>query len=165
LRKLLVPEPSFQARIRTPFTTIGIRASDTHVTAIRYLSPSEPALAPKKDTIAFLACVEIQSYLENGKFRFALPLALSGTRHQLAVWEAMQRIPAGKTRTYGELAQEIGSSPRAVGAACGSNPVPIVVPCHRVIAAGGRIGGFMGARTEGFELSIKRWLLEHEGAF
>ena len=155
----------FQACIRTPFTTIGISANETHVTGIRYLSPGVPALAPKKDTIAFLACVEIQSYLDNGKFRFALPLALSGTRHQLAVWEAMQKIPAGRTRTYGELASEIGSSPRAVGAACGSNSVPIVVPCHRVIAAGGRIGGFMGARTEGFELSIKRWLLEHEGAF
>jgi methylated-DNA-[protein]-cysteine S-methyltransferase len=155
----------FQACIRTPFTTIAISASDTHVTGIRYLSPSVPALAPKKDTVAFLACVEIQSYLEDARFRFALPLALSGTRHQLAVWEAMQKIPAGKTRTYGDLARDIGSSPRAVGAACGSNPVPIVVPCHRVIAAGGRIGGFMGARTEGFELSIKRWLLEHEGAF
>ena len=77
----------------------------------------------------------------------------------------MQKIPAGATRTYGDLAADIGSSPRAVGAACGSNPIPIVVPCPRVIAVGGRIGGFMGARTEGFELSIKRWLLEHEGAF
>ena len=161
----MVERAPFQACIRTPFTTIGIRASDTHVTGIRYLSPSVPALAPKKGTVAFLACVEIQSYLEDARFRFALPLALAGTRHQLAVWEAMQKIPAGKTRTYGDLARDIGSSPRAVGAACGSNPVPIVVPCHRVIAAGGRIGGFMGARTEGFELSIKRWLLEHEGAF
>ena len=154
----------FQACVRTPFTTIGISTSETHVTGIRYLSPSVPALAPKKGTVAFLACVEIQAYLENPRFRFALPLALSGSRHQLAVWEAMQKIPAGKTRTYGELAAAIGSSPRAVGAACGSNPIPIVVPCHRVIAAGGRIGGFMGAKTEGFELSIKRWLLEHEGA-
>ena len=150
--------------MRTPFATIGISASDTHVTGIRYLSPGVPALAPKKDTVAFLACVEIQAYLDNPRFRFALPLALSGTRHQIAVWEAMQAIPAGKTRTYGELASEIGSSPRAVGGACGSNPIPIVVPCHRVIAAGGRIGGFMGAKSEGFELSIKRWLLEHEGA-
>ena len=154
----------FQACVRTPFATIGISASDTHVTGIRYLSPHVPALAPKKNTVAFLACVEIQAYLDDPRFRFVLPLALSGTRHQLAVWEAMQRIPAGKTRTYGELASAIGSSPRAVGGACGSNPIPIVVPCHRVIAAGGRIGGFMGASAEGFELSIKRWLLEHEGA-
>jgi methylated-DNA-[protein]-cysteine S-methyltransferase len=76
----------------------------------------------------------------------------------------MQRIAAGKTRTYGELAAELRSSARAVGGACGANPIPVVVPCHRVIAAGGAIGGFMGARSEGFELGIKRWLLEHEGA-
>jgi methylated-DNA-[protein]-cysteine S-methyltransferase len=76
----------------------------------------------------------------------------------------MQRIDAGKTRTYGELADELRSSARAVGGACGANPIPVVVPCHRVIASGGRIGGFMGAKDEGFELGIKRWLLEHEGA-
>jgi methylated-DNA-[protein]-cysteine S-methyltransferase len=154
----------FQACVRTPFATVGVRANDTHVTGIRYLSPDLPALAPKKGSVAHLACVEIQAYLENPRFRFALPLALAGSHHQLAVWEAMQEIPAGKTRTYGELASAVGSSARAVGGACGSNPIPIVVPCHRVIAAGGRIGGFMGAKSEGFELSIKRWLLEHEGA-
>ena len=80
------------------------------------------------------------------------------------MWEALQRIASGKTRTYGELARELHSSPRAVGGACGANPLPLVVPCHRVIAAGGRIGGFMGAASEGFELGIKRWLLAHEGA-
>ena len=97
-------------------------------------------------------------------FAFDLPLKLSGTHHQIAVWEAMMAIPAGETRTYGELAQAIGSSARAVGGACGANPIPIVVPCHRVVGAGGALGGFMGAREEGFELSIKRWLLAHEGA-
>jgi len=80
------------------------------------------------------------------------------------VWEAMQAIPAGETRTYGEIAAAIGSSARAVGGACGANPIPLVVPCHRVVASGGRLGGFMGAREEGFELAIKRWLLAHEGA-
>ena len=160
----MIERAPFQACVRTSVTTIGIRATDTHVTAIRYLAPSVPALAPKKGTIAFLACVEIQAYLDDPSFRFALPLALSGSRHELAVWEAMQKIPSGRTRTYGDLAADIGSSPRAVGAACGSNPIPIVVPCHRVIATGGRIGGFMGSKAEGFELSIKRWLLGHEGA-
>ena len=155
---------AFQARVRTPFATLGITATDRHVTGIRYLAPSTPALAPRKNTIAFLACVQIQSYLDNPAFAFDLPLLLSGTHHRLAVWEAMQRIPAGKTRTYGELARDLRSSPRAVGGACGANPIPLVVPCHRVIAADGRIGGFMGARNEGFELSIKRWLLAHEGA-
>jgi len=154
----------FQARVRTPFATVGIAADDRHVTGIRYLAPSVAALAPRKNTIAHLACVQLQAYLEDPRFEFDLPLRLAGTRHRLAVWEAMQRIAAGKTRTYGDLARDIGSSARAVGGACGANPIPIVVPCHRVIAAGGDIGGFMGRREEGFERSIKRWLLEHEGA-
>ena len=154
----------YQACLRAPFATLGITTTATHVTGIRFLARSVAAKAPPRNTIAFLACVQIQSYLEDADFVFDLPLKLAGTRHRLAVWEAMQRIAAGKTRTYGELAQEIGSSARAVGGACGANPIPVVVPCHRVIAAGGDIGGFMGARAEGFERDIKRWLLEHEGA-
>ena len=154
----------FQACLRAPFATLGITTTATHVTGIRFLARSVAAKAPPRNTIAFLACVQIQSYLEDADFVFDLPLKLAGTRHRLAVWEAMQRIAAGKTRTYGELAQEIGSSARAVGGACGANPIPVVVPCHRVIAAGGDIGGFMWARAEGFERDIKRWLLEHEGA-
>jgi methylated-DNA-[protein]-cysteine S-methyltransferase len=62
------------------------------------------------------------------------------------------------------VAAELRSSARAVGGACGANPIPVVVPCHRIIGANHAIGGFMGTRTEGFELGIKRWLLEHEGA-
>ena len=154
----------FQACLRAPFGTVGISATDTHVTGIRYLSPVVPALAPKRNTIAFLACVQLQSYLDDPAFAFDLPLRLSGTHHQIAVWEAMMAIPAGETRTYGELAKAIGSSARAVGGACGANPIPLVVPCPRVVGAGGALGGFMGAREEGFELSIKRWLLAHEGA-
>jgi methylated-DNA-[protein]-cysteine S-methyltransferase len=158
------PRAAFQACVRTPFATLGITATDTHLTGIRFLTPSTPALAPKRGTIAHLACVQLQAYLDNGRFEFDLPLAMSGTHHRLAVWEAMQRIPAGATRTYGELARDIRSSARAVGGACGANPIPVVVPCHRVVAAGGDLGGFMGSRGEGFERTIKRWLLEHEGA-
>jgi methylated-DNA-[protein]-cysteine S-methyltransferase len=154
----------YQACLRAPFATLGITATDTHVTGIRLLEPEVAAQVPKKNTIAFLACVQIQSYLDDAKFRFDLPLKLASTRHRLEVWEAMQRIPAGRTRTYGDLAKELGSSARAVGGACGANPIPVVVPCHRVIGAGRSLGGFMGASAEGFELGIKRWLLEHEGA-
>ncbi len=130
---------------------------------MRYLAPGIEPLAPKKNTVAYLACVQVQAYLDDPAFVFDLPLKLSGTHHRVQVWEAMQRIAAGRTRTYGELAKELGSSPRAVGGACGANPLPLIVPCHRIVAAGD-IGGFMGRREEGFERSIKRWLLEHEGA-
>ena len=155
---------AFQARLRAPFATLGITTTATHVTGLRFLAPSVTAKAPPRNTIAFLACVQIQSYLDDGRFAFDLPLRLAGTHHRLAVWEAMQRIPAGATRSYGELALELRSSARAVGGACGANPIPLIVPCHRVIAAGRSLGGFMGAREDGFELGIKRWLLGHEGA-
>jgi methylated-DNA-[protein]-cysteine S-methyltransferase len=154
----------FQARVRTPFATLGIEATDTHVTGIRFLVPSVPALMPRRNSIAHLACVQIQAYLDEPSFKFDLPLRFSGTHHRLAVWEAMQAIPAGKTRSYGDIAASLRSSARAVGGACGANPIPVVIPCHRVIGSGGSIGGFMGAKAEGFELGIKRWLLEHEGA-
>jgi methylated-DNA-[protein]-cysteine S-methyltransferase len=155
---------AFQARLRAPFATLGITTTDRHITGIRFLAPSTPALAPRKSSLAFLACVQIQAYLEDGRYEFDLPLKLSGSRHQIEVWEAMQRIAAGEMRTYGDLAHDIKSSARAVGGACGANPIPLVVPCHRVIGANRTLGGFMGQRAEGFELSIKRWLLEHEGA-
>ena len=156
---------AFQACVRTPFATLGITANDRFVTGIRFLSPSVAAFAPPRNTIAFLACIQLQQYLENPDYEFDLPLQLGGTRHRIAVWEAMQRIPAGKTRTYGEVARELKSSARAVGGACGANPIPVVVPCHRIIGSGGSIGGFMGAKDDGgFELGIKRWLLGHEGA-
>jgi methylated-DNA-[protein]-cysteine S-methyltransferase len=157
-------QAAFQACVRTPFATLGITTNETHVTGIRFLAPSTPAIAPRRGSIAHLACVQLQAYLDDASFAFDLPLVLAGTRHRLAVWEAMQRIPAGETRTYGDLARELRSSARAVGGACGANPIPVVVPCHRVIAAGGDLGGFMGSRAEGFERDIKRWLLGHEGA-
>jgi len=155
---------AFDACVRTPFAALGITTSDTHVTGVRFLAPDTPAKAPRRNSLAYLVCAQVQAYLEDGSFVFDLPLRMSGTHHRLAVWEAMQRIPAGRTRTYGELALDLHSSARAVGGACGANPIPLIVPCHRVIAASGRIGGFMGAKAEGFELGIKRWLLEHEGA-
>ena len=155
---------AFDACVRTPFATLGITTTGTHLTGVRFLAPGTPAKAPRKGSLAHLVCVQLHAYLEDGRYEFDLPLKLSGTHHRLAVWEAMQRIPAGNVRTYGDLARELRSSARAVGGACGANPIPVIVPCHRIVAASGRIGGFMGAKTEGFELGIKRWLLEHEGA-
>ena len=122
--------------------------------------PKAAARAPTPNSIAHLACVQLSAYLEDPRFEFDLPVRLAGSMHQIRVWNAMRKIPAGKTQTYGELAAAIGSSARAVGGACGANPVPIVVPCHRVVAANG-LGGFMGG-TGDDTLGIKRWLLAHE---
>lgn len=105
--------------------------------------------------------MELQAYFNNGACRFSIPLDLQGTEFQKRVWHALSRIPAGDTTTYGQLATQLNSSPRAIGNACRANPVPIVIPCHRVIAKQG-IGGYDGQRS-GRRLDIKRWLLRHEG--
>jgi methylated-DNA-[protein]-cysteine S-methyltransferase len=88
-------------------------------------------------------------------------VTVAGTPFQRRVWEAMRAIPPGRTRTYGDLAAELGTSPRAIGGACRANPCPIVVPCHRVVGATG-LGGFAGD-TSGHKVEVKRWLLRHEG--
>lgn len=103
----------------------------------------------------------MQRYFSDPAWVFDLPLDLQGTDFQRTVWAQLQRIPAGTSTTYGQLAQALNTSPRAVGNACRANPCPIVVPCHRVVAAGG-VGGYAG-RTGGRPLAVKRWLLEHEG--
>ncbi len=104
---------------------------------------------------------QLDAYFLDGSYHFDLPIDLQGTPFQRRVWQALRRIESGHTRTYGELARELGTSPRALGGACRANPCPIVVPCHRVVAADG-LGGFAGD-TSGRKLVVKRWLLEHEG--
>lgn len=105
---------------------------------------------------------QVNAYLQHRLTVFDLPLALVGTEFQKNVWRALCAIPLGEVLTYGELAQLLGSAPRAVGQACRRNPCPLIVPCHRVIAAGSRLGGFHG-QTEGEYLRIKQRLLAHEG--
>lgn len=152
----------YDARLKSPFATLGIIASDTHLLQIHFLPTDVTAKAPKTNTIAHLASVQLMAYLDNPQCSFDLPFKLGGSKHQLDVWQAMQEIVPGSTLTYGQLAIQIASSPRAVGTACGKNPLPIVVPCHRVVAAGG-LGGFMGGKQHHY-LAIKRWLLAHENA-
>jgi len=153
----------FDACLKAPFATLGIVADDKYLLGVHFLPASAPAKTPRSNTIAHLACVQLMAYLDNPNFKFDLPLKLSGTKHQVDVWQGIRKIPAGKTRTYGDLAGEIGSSPRAVGTACGQNPIPVIVPCHRIVAASGGLGGFMGGKLEN-PLVIKQWLLKHEGA-
>lgn len=151
---------AFDARIATPFAVLEIRTSGGFVTGIEYLPGGTPEAAPKTE-LAREAARQIEAYVADSRFRFHLPLWLEGTDHQRKVWREIASIPPGATLTYAEIAKRIGSSARAVGAACGANPVPPVIPCHRVVAAQG-IGGFMGGRGAA-QLDIKRWLLAHEG--
>jgi len=104
---------------------------------------------------------QLQCYLEQPRMTFGLAPRPTGTPFQQRVWEALVAIPPGRVETYGGLARRLGSGPRAVAAACRANPFPIMIPCHRVVAAKG-LGGYCG-HTDGPWLEMKRWLLTHEG--
>jgi methylated-DNA-[protein]-cysteine S-methyltransferase len=152
-------DPGFSAVIAFPKMKVAVTTRDGCVTGIRYLPPTVPTQTPQ-DALAERAVRQLERYREDPDAGFDLPLLIEGTPLQLAVWDAMRAIPRGRTRTYGELARELGAEARAVGQACGDNRLPIVIPCHRVVAADG-IGGF-GHATGGYLIEAKRWLLLHE---
>lgn len=150
---------NYQAKLIVPFGVLGIRCDDEALLGIDFLSAIEqpiPALTPLAESV----CEQLLAYLQNPDTQFFIPLKLSATPHQQKIWQAMLDIPRGETRSYGELAVELHSSAQAVGQACGSNPIPIVIPCHRVVGKAG-LGGFM-KQAQGATLDIKRWLLAHE---
>ena len=142
-----------------PRMKVAVKIRDERVVEIRYLPLSAPSVSPTC-ALAEEAKRQLEAYRANPDATFDLPLQIEGTPFQLKLWDAMCKIPRGKTRTYGELAQELEGEARAVGQACGDNRLPIVIPCHRVVAADG-IGGFGHSRT-GYLLEAKRWLLAHE---
>lgn len=150
---------AYQARFPAPFAVLGIKTDGTALTTLDFLPLGTPALEPQ-DAISSQACTQLQAYLADPLFSFDLPLALHGTAFQSRVWQALRQIPSGSTQSYGELARRLRSAPRAVGQACGANPVPVIIPCHRVLARDG-LGGFMNS-AGGDPLAIKRWLLQHE---
>jgi methylated-DNA-[protein]-cysteine S-methyltransferase len=153
---------AFNAVIEAPFGKVGIRTDATTVREIVYL-PASAALVEPDTAVAREAAEQIRHYFDEGSMQFNLPLAVRGTAFQRRVWQAIREIPPGEVWTYGQLAQAIGSVPRAVGQACGANPLPIVIPCHRVVASNS-VGGFAHHAGEGFFRDVKRWLLAHEGA-
>lgn len=116
-----------------------------------------PHLGIRDDDVAPEAAHQLDEYFAGARREFDFPMSPSGSEFQKAVWAAIASIPPGGLRTYGDIAAELGSSPRAVGGATGRNPISIVVPCHRVVASTGAITGYAGG------LSTKEWLLRHEG--
>jgi methylated-DNA-[protein]-cysteine S-methyltransferase len=152
--------------IAAPFGGLGILTElvdgSLMLSRIEYL-PAATALVSPKNQLAREVEKQFKAYFQNPHYQFDLPLKPSGTEHQQRVWSSIQRIPVGKTKTYGEIANKIKSGPRAVGTACGANPYPLISPCHRVVSAQG-IGGFMKEDAPGLYRQIKLWLLKHEGA-
>jgi methylated-DNA-[protein]-cysteine S-methyltransferase len=152
----------FNAVIDAPFGKVGIRTGGDAVREIVYLPETVANLQPDC-ALAARAAQQIERYFERASAGFDLPLAALGTPFQRRVWQGICDIEPGAVLTYGVLAKRIGSdSARAVGQACGSNPFPLVIPCHRVVSASG-IGGFAHHGGDGFFRNVKRWLLAHEG--
>lgn len=149
----------YQAKLAVPFGVLGIHCSDDVLTGIALLPASEkPLRATSK--FAGAVCEQLLQYVDDPNMCFTIPLQPHGTAYQQRVWQAMLAIPRGKTRSYGELAAELKSAAQAVGQACGANPIPVIIPCHRVVGKSG-LGGFMH-HASGSPLDIKRWLLAHE---
>jgi methylated-DNA-[protein]-cysteine S-methyltransferase len=149
------------AVISSPVGRLGIQCRDGALHSLTYLPDTEPLRAPTG--LAAEVADQLDQYFSEPDFRFELPLRLDGTTFQRRVWSALAEIPCGELRSYGELARELQTGPRAVGGACARNPVIIVVPCHRVVPVTGGLGGY-GGSAKGAGVDIKAWLVRHESA-
>lgn len=174
-----MPKPTYSSTVSSPLGSLTVTATETAIVKLDWGSrgASRPSFAADETpaTAANLlaeAARQLEIYFRDGKFQFNLPLEPAGTDFQRAVWDFMLAIPAGRTRSYGEAASAVTSvsaanaetntpNARAVGSACGANPIPVIIPCHRILAAGGDAGGYSGKGG----LETKRWLLRHEGAY
>lgn len=148
----------------SPIGKLGIIVTRNQITKIDFLPANAPPVAVGSRVIRS-AVANLKKYFYNPKLRLSLILNssafLGGTVLQKKIWRALQKIPCGKTITYGELAKKIKTGPRVIGNACRANPLPIIIPCHRVVAATS-LGGYCGKNKK--LLKIKKWLLKHEGA-
>lgn len=151
--------PVYDAIVESPIGPLGLVVDECGLRRLDLQARGVARPAPVRGLTA-LVREQILRYFEQPALGFDLPLSLAGTAFQQRVWHELLAIPCAEVRRYGQIAARLGSAARAVGGACRANPVPIVVPCHRVVGAAGD-GGFMGARA-GAPLEMKRWLLRHE---
>jgi methylated-DNA-[protein]-cysteine S-methyltransferase len=142
----------------SPFGFITFTAEAEKITAVELC---KKVSATGNSKVLDEAGRQLVQYLNGSLTKFSLPLKVSGTPFQLAVWQAMAKIPFGKTLSYGQIATQIGKpqAARAVGAAVGANPTPLVIGCHRVLGSSGSITGYSGGQG----IKTKKLLLEHEG--
>ncbi|MBM3512391.1 MAG: methylated-DNA--[protein]-cysteine S-methyltransferase [Alphaproteobacteria bacterium] len=145
-----------QLSMHSPLGDLAISEEDGDLVAIDWGwgrdNTKTPLLAEAKR--------QLEAYFDGKLKAFDLPLRPAGTAFQRKVWRAMAKIPYGVMMSYGDLAKNVASAPRAIGGACGSNPIPIIVPCHRVVASGNKLHGYSGAGG----LDTKLALLKLEGA-
>lgn len=145
--------------IKTPLGELTLFSQDDAIVAVDW---GQGADAPRKAKapVLNLAAAVIEDYFKTGKLdTTGLKLDPPGTLHQMRVWQEMQKIKNGKTKSYGQIAKNLKSGARAVGSACAANPIPILIPCHRVLNATGKVGKYSG----GDGTQTKRYLLRLEG--
>jgi methylated-DNA-[protein]-cysteine S-methyltransferase len=142
--------------VPSPLGPLSVFERDGAITALRW----GPVEKQEASTLLDRAATQLDAYFYCELKAFDLPFAPNGSAFQRAVWDAMLHIPFGETLTYGDIARRLDdASPQAVGTACGANPIPILIPCHRIVAAGDKLGGYSGQGG----LDTKRFLLELEG--
>ncbi|POZ62583.1 methylated-DNA--[protein]-cysteine S-methyltransferase [Chromobacterium alticapitis] len=150
----------YSAVIAAPFGRLGVACRDGELIALSFLPADATLRPPQAGSLEEEAARQLEAYYADPRHIFTVPYRLHGTPYQQRVWMQIAAIPCGETRRYLDLSQALASSPRAVGGACGRNPIPVIVPCHRVVASAG-LGGF-NQSTGDETLDIKRWLLRHE---
>jgi methylated-DNA-[protein]-cysteine S-methyltransferase len=157
---------AYAAVLSTPIPGVGQRlglcVADGHVVGVDLLGPGDTPPVPPAGTVTAEAVRQLAAYFRDPTRPLDLPVRPAGTAFQRRVWQALARIPPGQTVTYGELARRLGTAARAVGQACRANPLPLLIPCHRVVSAHGP-GGYAGA-LGGPWVAVKDWLLAHERA-
>jgi methylated-DNA-[protein]-cysteine S-methyltransferase len=151
--------PAYDTILDAPPCRLGACFTGEALTRLDFLG-ADSRVSPRLDARAAHLSAQLDAYWRNPAHEFDLLFVPEGTPFQLRVWHALLAIPRGEPTTYGALAKQLGTAARAVGQACGSNPLPVLIPCHRVVAGNG-LGGFMHAST-GEPLDVKAWLLAHE---
>jgi methylated-DNA-[protein]-cysteine S-methyltransferase len=146
--------------LKTPLGWLKFNCTDHSLKSISFQDPSDSTTASTFSEYGQKVRQQLQEYFKGTRTKFNLNLAPEGTSFQKEVWQQLENIPFGQTISYRELARQIGdpNKMRAVGRANGQNPIPIIIPCHRVIGSNGQLTGYSGG------IYRKKWLLRHEGA-
>lgn len=149
---------NYTTYLQTPVGRLQITASNQAVTSVRFVKKNEKVKSGNPNKITRRCEKQLKEYFAGKRTKFELPLQLDGTEFQKKIWRALLKIPYGKTASYGEIARKTGNAnaSRAVGGANNKNKIAIVIPCHRVIGADGKLTGYAGG------LWRKKWLLNHE---
>jgi len=145
--------------METPTGTLILDADDNGITRVEFAKQMTDEVVSSNSPLLDEAECQLKEYFDGARKSFDLPLSLRGTPFQMAVWDALQKIPYGETRSYGDIARQVGrpGGARAVGMANNRNPISIIIPCHRVIGADGKLVGYGGG------LDKKAFLLRLEG--